>query len=163
MDWQRLRVRVAAADADAVADALLEATRITVTPVKRISGVPLGTSDTLTVGVQFAPEGLHFYTPATLKITPASGAPVPLNRQLFVDWVQDGKQLGLAIPDLSSRDLQVLVPHFSGIGFVQSHPGPVTGAATRSRALRILASRSGSTTFRPASSVTWNASTTWSR
>ncbi len=101
-------------------NALLEPTRITMTPVKRVSGVPFGTSETLTMGVQFAPEGLRFFGPATLKITPASGPPVPLNRQLFVDWVQDGKQLGLAIPDPSSRDLQVLVTHFSGIGFAPS-------------------------------------------
>lgn len=101
------------------ATALLEPTRITMTPVSSSANVPMG-DGSLAFGVQLEPSGLTLYAPATLTITPPSGQQLAVSSQLFVDWEGRGERLGLALPDRASSALRAHVLHFSGVGVVRS-------------------------------------------
>ncbi|MCA3242106.1 MAG: hypothetical protein ING89_12500 [Rubrivivax sp.] len=102
------------------ANALVAATRITLTPVAQVSNLPLGETARTGLGVQMEPSGLQFVNPATLTITPAAASAVPLARQLFVQWEGSGQKLALAAPNPRSADIELSVMHFSGMGVVRS-------------------------------------------
>ncbi len=101
-------------------DALTQATRITLTPVTQVGQVPLGETGSTQLGVQMEPSGLTFFRAATLTITPAAAAAVPLDKQLFVQWEGNGQRLALAAPDPKSAEIRLQVLHFSGMGVVRS-------------------------------------------
>ncbi len=102
------------------ANALAQATRITLTPVAQVSNLPLGETSRTSLGVQMEPSGLQFVNPATLTITPAAASAVPLASQLFVQWDGTGQKLALAAPNPRSAEIQLSVMHFSGMGVVRS-------------------------------------------
>lgn len=102
------------------ANALLQATRITLTPVTQVTNLPLGETGSTGLGVQMEPSGLKFINPATLTITPAAASAVPLTRQLFVQWEGTGQSLAFASPDPKAAAIKLSVLHFSGMGVVRS-------------------------------------------
>jgi hypothetical protein len=95
-------------------NALDEPTTITLTPAAT-SGTIFGEMRTSALGVQFAPQGLFLWQRATLTVTPAAGADIPLDEQLFVHWEDGGKDLGVATVDPTSQEMKVFVDHFSGL------------------------------------------------
>lgn len=105
---------------DIPANALTQATRITLTPVSQVSQLPVGETGSTSLGVQMEPSGLTFFRAATLTITPAAASAVPLDKQLFVQWEGSGQQLALAAPDPKSAQIRLQVLHFSGMGVVRS-------------------------------------------
>ncbi len=90
---------------DVPANGLLAATRITLTPVTQVSNLPFGETASTTIGVQFAPEGLKFFSPATLTVRPAAPAAIPIERQLFFGWESTGRALSLVAPDPTSAEI----------------------------------------------------------
>jgi hypothetical protein len=105
---------------DVPANGLLAATRITLTPVTQVSNLPFGETASTTIGVQFAPEGLKFFSPATLTVRPAAPAAIPIERQLFFGWESTGRALSLVAPDPTSAEIRLAILHFSGVGVVRS-------------------------------------------
>lgn len=105
---------------DVPANGLLAATRITLTPVTQVSNLPFGETPSTTIGVQFAPEGLRFFAPATLTVRPAAPAAIPIDRQLFFGWESTGRALSLVAPDPTSAEIRLAILHFSGVGVVRS-------------------------------------------
>ena len=105
---------------DIPANALTQATRITLTPVSQVSQLPMGETGSTPLGVQMEPSGLTFFRAATLTITPAAASAVPLDKQLFVQWEGNGQKLALAAPDPKSAKIRLQVLHFSGMGVVRS-------------------------------------------
>jgi hypothetical protein len=95
-------------------NALDETTTITITPA-RADTTLVGDAVSSSLGVRFDPQGLFFWQPATLNITPAAGSAPPLERQLLVKWEGDGDNLGLAPVDASTTDIKIFVDHFSGV------------------------------------------------
>jgi hypothetical protein len=105
---------------DVPANGLVAATRITLTPVTQVSNLPFGETASTTIGVQFAPEGLRFFAPATLTVRPAAPAAIPIERQLFFGWESTGRALSLVAPDPASAEIRLAILHFSGVGVVRS-------------------------------------------
>lgn len=101
-------------------NALVEPTRITLTPVQEVNQLPIGETGRTQLGVQLEPSGLRFMNPATLHVEPAATSAVPLDKQLFVQWQNDGRQLALASPETNSTEIRLKVLHFSGMGVVRS-------------------------------------------
>ena len=90
--------------------ALLTPVEVTVTPVASFGKGRSGPQ-----GVVFKPSGVHFLVPATLTITPSK--PIPVPHQLVFTFNDDGSELWAAEPQLKSRDIAIVVEHFSGFGF----------------------------------------------
>ena len=88
--------------------ALMAPVTITATPV-----ASFGTKGPQ--GVVFKPSGVHFLVPATLTITPTT--PIPVKRQLMFAFNDGGSELWAAEPKPKSRDIAIVVEHFSGFGF----------------------------------------------
>ncbi len=97
------------------AGALLLATKIALTPVASVTGMPVGSRPR---AVQFSPDGLRLLNPATLTITPT--APVPTDQQLGFAYLADGKDLIAATLDLGSSEVRLSISHFSGAGFTEA-------------------------------------------
>jgi len=100
--------------------ALHEDTAITLTPVTLLAGSPLGQ---VQGGVQFAPDGLHFLTPATLTIQLPAGA----DPTTVVGYGYDGQGESFhLVPRFvsgsagSGPTVTMLVSHFSGAGTVNA-------------------------------------------
>ena len=96
---------------DIPAGALIEDTLIRMTPVSQIEGMPFG-SDQFTV--QFEPEGLQLYVNATLTITPSQE--IPIDQQIFFGYQGAGTNLRLVPPVVDSREIKIVIMHFSGAG-----------------------------------------------
>lgn len=119
---------------DIPADALVEPTRITLTPVVSVAGLPIGSgSGTTTVGVQLAPVGLQLANAATLVISPAAAAAVPIERQLFIQWGHGGNDVGFVSPDPAAATVRLSVAQFGGIGMLRSAGFDADTAALRTR------------------------------
>lgn len=114
------------------ANALLAATRITMTPVRAVTGLPFGGGET-SLGVQFAPDGLEFFNPPTLTITPPADKEIPVGEQVFVEWLRKGEALALAIPERGTRALKMRVLHFSGYAVARSKSFAAEVSAARDR------------------------------
>jgi hypothetical protein len=110
---------------DVPKDALATPTTITLTPISRVTGLP--GSGSQTYAVQAEPEGLYFYNDAILTITPAK--PIALDKQVFFDFASGGRSVGLALPVVESKDIQLRLMHFSGYGV--SDGGPATAQAVQ--------------------------------
>jgi len=96
---------------DIPAGALASETRVRMTPVSKLEGMPFGTDSH---AVQLEPEGLAFYDVAVLTITPTQE--VPIDEQIFFGYLGEGEDLTLAPPVVSSREIQIQILHFSGYG-----------------------------------------------
>jgi hypothetical protein len=94
------------------ADALLAETKIAMTPLQSLDGLPFGSGPAL--AVQLEPEGLAFNKFVTLKIQAATE--IPLDQQLFYSYQGEGKNVALAIPVVESKKIQLRLMHFSGYG-----------------------------------------------
>ncbi len=114
------------------ADALVEPTRITLTPVVSVAGLPIGGGGT-TVGVQLAPVGLQLANAAALVISPAAAAAVPIERQLFIQWAGGGDDVAFIAPDPAAATVRLSVAQFSGIGMLRSAGFDADTAALRTR------------------------------
>jgi hypothetical protein len=93
-------------------DALLNETRIKMTPAASVSGLPFGGEQTYAVKLE--PEGLFFNNFVTLTIAPAQE--LPINQQIFFGYQADGEELTLAAPDKASTEMRLKLLHFSGAG-----------------------------------------------
>lgn len=91
--------------------ALAAETRIRMTPLSALEGLPFGGPS---YAVQLEPEGLQFYAFATLSIVPAQE--VPVEEQIFFAYEGLGENLVLAAPAGNAAEIQILVDHFSGYG-----------------------------------------------
>ena len=89
----------------------MEDTLIRMTPVSQLEGMPFGSNP---YAVQFEPEGLQFYAPVTLTITPAQE--IPIDQQLFFTYQGMGENLALALPVVDSTEIKLELQHFSGYG-----------------------------------------------
>ena len=69
-------------------------TRITLTPLTAVNGLPFGGGQTF--AVQIAPEGLFLDETAVLTITPPQ--PIPVQQQILFGYRGDGENLILALP-----------------------------------------------------------------
>jgi hypothetical protein len=96
---------------DIPADALIMDTRIIMTPISHLEGMPFGSDPR---AVQMEPNGLQFNSFVTLTITPAQ--PIPVDQQIFFDYHGDNNQLAIALPVVGSQEVQILLDHFSGSG-----------------------------------------------
>ena len=110
-------IRATAADGsiftlEVPADAVVVETLIRMTPVSAISGMPFG--DGSAYAVQLEPDGLQLINPATLTITPA--VEIPVDQQLMFGYQGQGTDLILAAPVVESKEIKLLVDHFSGYG-----------------------------------------------
>ena len=94
------------------ADALLVETRISLTPVENLSGLPF--SDETAYAVQLAPEGLSFHNFVTLTIVPSQD--IPLGEQIMFGYQADGQALSLALPGMDPGSIEIQLLHFSGAG-----------------------------------------------
>ncbi|MEO8469062.1 MAG: hypothetical protein ABI573_05290 [Chloroflexota bacterium] len=92
-------------------DALLAATKVGLTPLRAISGMPFGDQPH---AVQMSPEGLFFQNFATLTITPPNE--IPIDQQVVFGYQKDGQDLILATPVIASSEIKIRVQHFSGTG-----------------------------------------------
>lgn len=118
------------------ADALVEATRVTLTPVVSVAGLPIGGGGSgggTSVGVQLSPAGLQLVNAATLVITPAAAAAVPIERQLFIQWGSGGNDVAYIAPDPAAATVRLSVAQFSGVGMLRSAGFDVDTAALRTR------------------------------
>ena len=96
---------------DIPADALIVDTLIRMTSVSRVDGMPFGSE---VYAVQFEPDGLQLYESAILTITPSQD--IPVEEQIMFGYQGEGENLTLAVPVVSSSNIQILVSHFSGSG-----------------------------------------------
>jgi hypothetical protein len=93
-------------------DALLNETRIKMTPAASVSGLPFGGEQTYAVKLE--PEGLLFNNFVTLTIVPPQE--LPIDQQIFFGYQADGEDLTLAAPDKASAEIKLKLLHFSGAG-----------------------------------------------
>jgi hypothetical protein len=97
---------------DIPGDALLTETKIKMTPVGNVTGLPFGGEQTY--AVQFEPEGLNFNNFVILTIAPAQE--IPLDQQITFGYQGEGKGLVLAPPVVDSNEIKIQMLHFSGSG-----------------------------------------------
>jgi hypothetical protein len=111
------------------ADALIEDTEISLTPILSIDDLPM--SGGLVAGVHFEPSGLELFRTATLSVTlpsaPAVGAGEALAGFLYDE---DGENLALALTEAVGSSFTVPVDHFSGAGSGAANPGELSAAST---------------------------------
>jgi hypothetical protein len=90
--------------------ALRSTTKITLTALKRVRGIPLKGG---TIGVQFGPDGLQLAKPATLMITLRRPPP-----RSTIGYVYSGKGRGVTLVRAKRRGkrLTLKTEHFSGAG-----------------------------------------------
>jgi hypothetical protein len=86
------------------------ATEITLTPVKAIGDFPLSGKP---AAVEFAPDGLRFSQPATLRITYAR---LPKGKLTGFVYDGSGRDFGLRAAKVSGKTLRLSVDHFSSTG-----------------------------------------------
>lgn len=102
------------------ADALDQPTTIAMTPVT-LPSQPFGSGPA--VGVQFLPDGLTFYKPARLVITPPAGAALPpVGQGLAITWSGADNHVGLA-PAASGNGSSMDLLHFSNYANVSAQLG----------------------------------------
>jgi hypothetical protein len=98
--------------------ALARDTRITLIPVRAMSGLPFGGA---TPAVQLKPEGLRLLKPATLIIEPDK--PVPPAEQVAFAYLGSGEDAHLYSARGDSLQVELKLLHFSGYGFGKAPPG----------------------------------------
>ena len=103
------------------ADALLQPTEISMTPLIRLDGLDIATD--AVYGVQLGPEGERFQNFVTLTVTPPAGASVPVDRQIPIGWSGADNVVSLAALDPASRDAKFKLLHFSGYALLLATKG----------------------------------------
>ncbi len=112
-------------------DALVGATEVRVIPVKSVAGL---SGHARVVGaVQFEPEGLGLFKPATLTITPSSLSSKPT--QAF-SWYGAGRTLGRYPSKRTGTRLELQITHFSGDGVAQGESSDWAGWESMANAVR---------------------------
>jgi hypothetical protein len=103
------------------ADALLEDTQITLTPILEIPDLPM--SGGFVGGAHFEPSGLELFRTATLQVTLPSAPDLGSDARLagFV-YDDDGKNLALTIAEAEGDSFSLPVLHFSGGGAGSATP-----------------------------------------
>jgi len=96
---------------DIPSGALVTDTLVRMIPVGQIEGMPFGSEQ---FAVQFEPEGLQLYANAILTITPLQE--IPVDQQIFFGYQRLGENLVLVPPVMDSREIKIVVMHFSGAG-----------------------------------------------
>jgi TolB protein len=104
------------------AGALTKDTEVGLYPVAKVLGLPGGVS--LSVGVQFSPDGLHLGLPATLTIGLPSGTDAA--RLVGLAWAGDARDAHLYPARDAGQTLTLSVFHFSGAGAGNPPPAPLT-------------------------------------
>ncbi len=94
------------------ADALTSETRIGMTPLTSLNGLPFGSGEVY--AVQLEPQGFFFNNFATLTITPSQA--IPPDQQILYAYQNSNHELTLAAPVVSSAEVKILIQHFSGYG-----------------------------------------------
>ncbi len=107
------------------ADSLRQLTRITMTPVTHLQGLPFGNGSDVTVDLQ--PSGLVFDVPATLTIEPATA--IPPGERILYGYSDD--RLSFAEPVMDADGIAIAVSHFSGYGAARGLMGDVEAARKR--------------------------------
>lgn len=103
------------------ANALVSATKISLTPLASLSGLPF--SSKVTYAVQLAPEGLILYKDAILTVAPPQ--PIALEKQVFFNYKGEGQGPGLAMPVTDSKEMKIRLFHFSGYGITEGEMSEV--------------------------------------
>jgi hypothetical protein len=101
------------------ANALVEPTEITMTPLTSMTG--LLADDTLLAGVQLGPDGLALYDLATLEIKMPGYQAKDL--EIGLAYSGDGEQLHAHPLDLDTSTLRMHLSHFSGAGAARGKAG----------------------------------------
>ena len=104
------------------AGALAQEEAITVTPVKRFSGLPFSGK---ALGAELAPDGLQFLAPATLTIT--SSGPLPKGIVGF-GYANSSRVLDVQPPSGSGRSRTLRIEHFSTGAVAGSNPADFANA-----------------------------------
>ena len=106
---------------DVPADALLEATEISLTPSTGIDTPDI--SKDAAYGVELGPAGATFHNFVTLTIAPPAGASVPIARQLPIGWSGAQSVVSLAAIDPASAVVKLKLLHFSGYALLLATTG----------------------------------------
>ena len=106
------------------AGALAAPTQLTMTPVTRLTGVPL--TGGFAAAAHFAPEGLRFAQPATLTVTLPKG--VAGGRFVGFGYEGTGAAVFFERARRSGRTVTVQVEHFSGAGAGLATPADFANA-----------------------------------
>lgn len=109
------------------ADALLVETKIKMTPVQSLSGLPFGSGSVM--AIQLEPEGLAFNNFVQLKIEPAQE--LPIDQQIFYSYQGDQNTAALAIPVVESQEIRLRLLHFSGYGVTKGLLADTTAVRQR--------------------------------
>lgn len=110
------------------ANAIPTPTRVALYPVQSIAGLPAG--DTLTAGVQLAPEGLELAEPATLTIT-LPGEVDAAQLTGFV-WRGDAERPAVVPVVANATTVTLRIHHFSGGGVGNGPTAPNVTCSTAS-------------------------------
>lgn len=102
------------------ADALYAATRITMTPLSSVTGLPVTGP---AAGVQFGPDGTQFFKPVTLTVKLPAGSVWPIDRQIPISLEGAGNVASLAALDPTSVDPKFSLMHFSSYVVLLSEKG----------------------------------------
>lgn len=120
------------------ADALIEETEISLTPIISIDDLPM--SGGFVAGVHFEPSGLELFRTATLTVTlpasPAVGA-----EELLAGFIYDdgGDNLALALADTTGNSFSLPIDHFSGGGGGAANPADLAATSTQGSANAFIA------------------------
>jgi hypothetical protein len=118
------------------AGALAQPTTISLSPVTSVAGIPSSTA--LTAGVQFAPNGLVLFAPATLTIHLPDGERAIASAG--VGWRGDGAAVH-PVPMFADAGVATFsILHFSGEGLAPLAPIPQTRCTTNDEQDELLAS-----------------------
>lgn len=96
---------------EALPGALASDTLIRMTPLSSLADMPFGSAS---YAVHLEPEGLFFYAPVVLTITPPQE--IPLDQQLTFGYQGEQHELFLVPPVVDSQTIQLQILHFSGYG-----------------------------------------------
>ena len=103
------------------ADALLEPTAISITPLTSLAVAGLAAD--AAYGVQLGPDGAQFSNFVTLTIAPPPGTNAPIDRQIPIGWSGTQNTVSLAALDTSAREVHLKLLHFSGYALLLARQG----------------------------------------
>ncbi len=109
------------------ADALVEDTEISLTPILSVPDLPM--SGGLIAGVHFEPSGLELQRAATLAVTPPSAPALESEERLAAfTYDGDGDNLSLAFAETDGDSFALSIHHFSGGGAGAATPSDLQAA-----------------------------------
>jgi hypothetical protein len=144
------------------ADALAAETKVTLTPVASVRGLPKGL--TLLAGVQFAPEGLALDKRATVTIETSKAAGAHA-----IAWFGLGQAVSRYPSSRSGNRIEIAIAHFSGVAAVRGSGSAWNGLPDATAALRLRFATdvkpglAGAAVQDPLTSSTFAAAFAWER